>query len=258
MTEPDTEWRPVDGGTMTDVWTDGRRIRRPLRPWSPAVHQLLGRIEERDVPEVPRLLQVTRTHEILTRLPGQSVQRPWPEPLQSIDWLAQVGRWLRQLHDALRGFQLDAETMFVWGPREPAPDHVVNHGDLGPWNMLVDEGVFSGVIDWDLARFGAPVDDLAEVAFELGPLRENRNMLADPANEERVLARVEALCDGYGGVSSGRVLDRVVPMFEGRIDEMNRLAENGDAPFGELVDRGTVEALRRDLDFARRRYSRLK
>jgi hypothetical protein len=168
--------------------------------------------------------------------------------------MEQVGRWLHLVHTATSDFRLTGDAHFVWGPDEPKKDHVVTHGDLGPWNMLEQGGSFVGVIDWDLARFGDPLDDLAEAAFELGPLRENRDMLTERATEQTVRTRMTALCRGYGGVSPDQVLRHVEPLYQRRIDEMAELAARDQAPFVTLADAGNIDALCTDLEHFRKHF----
>jgi Ser/Thr protein kinase RdoA (MazF antagonist) len=240
----------ADGG-LTEVWTDGEHVKRPLGAWSSAVHQLLEHLERRDVWGVPRFLATEDATEILTLLEGRTVRRPWPRAAQSTMWMEQVGRWLNMVHTASADFCLDGGAQFAWGPDEPEAHHVVTHGDLGPWNMIARDGRFAGVIDWDLARFGDPLDDLAEVAFELGPLRENREMLVEGATDKAIRTRIAALCGAYGGVSPERLLRHVEPLYQRRIDETVELAERGRTLFFALEEAGSVDALRDDLKYFR-------
>lgn len=239
-------------GTLTSVWTDGRHAIRPMRPWSTAIHRLLEHLERHDVPKTPRFVRVEGEFEVLTLLPGRAIRRPWPPCVQTTSWMQQVGRWLRRFHDASADFRLAERTEFAWGPDVARAGKVVTHGDLGPWNMLADDGEFAGVIDWDLARFGDPLDDLTEIAFELAPLRENHDMLGDDATDAVIEARIEALCRSYQGVTARDVFDHVVPLYQQRIADISELAAAGEKSFVTLKDAGTIDALRADLRHFRR------
>lgn len=248
-----TTWRQIGDG-HTPVWTNGEHVKRPMRPRYEAVHQLLRHLERRNVRGAPRFVSVDDGFEYLTHLQGTAAKRPWPPALQSTEWLKAVGCWLREMHDATRDFELEDSCQFVWGPAEPAPGQVVTHGDLGPWNMRVDEGEFGGVIDWEFARFGDPLDDLAEAAFELGPLRENRNMLDGEVTKTRVLERLASLCDGYGEFDSDAVIDHVEPMWRERMDERKKLAAAGREPFVTAADEGALDAMARHLSYFRKHW----
>ncbi|MDH6235607.1 phosphotransferase [Cryobacterium sp. CG_9.6] len=71
---------------------------------------------------------------------------------------------------------------------------LVNHGDLGPWNTLHDGFHLTGVIDWDLARFGSPLDDLAQIALEAVPLKPSTvDRLAEGLNQTASISNVDTM-----------------------------------------------------------------
>ena len=241
-------WRLPSGG-LTEVWTDGRHVRRPLRSWSGAVHQLLERLSERGLEHVPRFIGLSGDVEVLTFLAGDPVKRPWPEAVLAPAWITQVGRWLRAFHDATRGFTLRTRTAFAWGPAEGA---LVCHGDLGPWNLLVRDGQFAGVIDWDLARFGTEMEDLVEAAVELSPLRTNLGMASEARLTRRLIQeRLDALCGAYGRFSPDEIIRHVPDVLAMRLTEMRSLSALGHEPFVSLVEQGVDEAIARDIAYIR-------
>ena len=130
-------------------------------------------------------------------------------------WLTDLGGWLRAYHDAVQGFRV-RDAAFSWGPAAPDAGMLVTHGDLGPWNLLHQSGRLSGVIDWDSARYGDPLDDVAELALEAVPLHARLNETLGVVDREtlesrskpvlhslrrplrhRVAARSRVLADGY-------------------------------------------------------------
>ena len=193
-------WTPLRGGNVNTVSRRGEVVRRELSAASGAVHQVLQHLEARALPLVPRLLGQDAQHEYLTYLPGAPVLRPWPDAERGRGeaWLTDLGGWLRAYHDAVRGFKVE-NAAFIWGPDEPSEGMLVTHGDLGPWNCLHRDGRLTGVIDWDLARYGDPLDDVAELAFEAVPLH---GRLSETVGEEVKKASLEArlgtFCRAYG------------------------------------------------------------
>jgi len=86
-----------------------------------------------------------------------------------------------------------------WHLRSDRPDALVGHGDLGPWNIVVRDGIPVGFIDWE---FAGPVDHLDEVA-QVAWL--NVELYADDGKGQRPLPAVAArarqlrrFVDGYG------------------------------------------------------------
>ena len=63
--------------------------------------------------------------------------------------MVELGTWLHEYHAAVEGFTMRLDARFLWGPDEPAAAMVVNHGDLGPWNVIQKDGHVCGVIDSD-------------------------------------------------------------------------------------------------------------
>lgn len=140
------DWTPLHGGNVNTVARLVGVVRRELTPTSPAVHQLLGHLEARALPLVPRLRAADARYEYLSYLPGEAVFRSWPDAVRSETWLTDLGRWLRMYHDAVQDFRAEGAG-FLWGPAEPVSGMLGTHGDLGPWNLLHERGRLSGVID---------------------------------------------------------------------------------------------------------------
>jgi len=225
-------------------------IRRKLGPQSAAVHQLLDWLQERHFTRAPRFIQADSDEEILTYLEGEAVLRPWAVTIKTSGWMDELGTWLREYHHAVQGFQLTGGSRFVWGPPTPLPGMVVNHGDFGPWNVIQRQGRVIGVIDWDLARFGDPLDDLAQLALEAVPLKASTadRLGADP--EPAVIhERLNRLCLAYGGVDVLPVLRHTVGYLERMAAEIEQLGDSGVTPFAKFKADGVPEQYRAEARF---------
>ena len=241
---PEDSWTPLTGGNVNIVAQRGEVVRRQLSAASPAVHELLGHLEQREVPLVPRLIGREERYEYLSFLPGQAVSRPWSTAVLSDIWLTELGTWLRTYHGAVRGFRV--QEAFLWGPTKPEPEMLVCHGDLGPWNCLQQNGRLSGVIDWDLARYGNPLDDVAELALEAVPLHNRLTETLGETSQRVRVARLEAFCGAYG-VAVQEVLGHVPVYLQMVIDDTRELALRGVEPFTAFEQGGIVTALETDL-----------
>jgi aminoglycoside phosphotransferase (APT) family kinase protein len=71
--------------------------------------------------------------------------------------------------DAARNCLILGEAMQWLAINVPSrtPDLVLTHGDAGPGNFLHDGHHITGLIDWELAHIGDPMDDLAWLWFRL-------------------------------------------------------------------------------------------
>ena len=80
-----------------------------------------------------------------------------------------IGRFFRRLHDAQEGFVAPEPPVWQVGIRALLPGEVVLHGDLGPTNLLFQEGEVVGLIDWDMDYPGWGVTDLADCCRLIDP-----------------------------------------------------------------------------------------
>ena len=245
------DWTPLAGGNVNTVAQRGEVVRRQLSAASPAVHELLGYLGRLEVPLMPRLQRSDERYEYLSFLPGKAVFRPWPAAVLNNAWLTDLGTWLRTYHGAVHGFRIKGT--FIWGPTEPGAEMLVCHGDLGPWNCLHQGGRLSGIIDWDSARYGHPLDDVAELALEAVPLHNRLKDTSGEVSKSVREARLNTFCQAYG-VSVQSVLEHVPIYLQMVIDDTLELAVRGTEPFAAFERGGIVTELETDLRAFRRTW----
>ena len=120
---------------------------------------------------------------------------------------------------------------------------LVTHGDLGPWNLLQQGGRLSGVIDWDLARYGDPLDDVAEGALEAVPLHGRLKETLGAVSQKVLETRLETFCQAYG-VSVQTVVGHVPIYLQMVIADVRDLAKRGIEPFAAFERGGIVAGAR--------------
>lgn len=252
LEDPSREWHPLAGGTLTAIWRSGDIVKWPRGPESDAVVQVLTWLTARGVPAVPELVAVSEQGLYVRYIEGKTLLRPWPAVAKTNDWVVQLGKWLASYHAAIHGFQLRADTSFLWGPAAPEPGMIVCHGDLGPWNFLEKDGRLTGVIDWHLAHFGPPLDNLAAMAIESVPLRQPVEGTMDRDVPESVLVnRLEAMLDAYGGVTAAELLSHAMDYLSRLTEQTEECASREIAPFDEFVKRGFLAEYSADREYIR-------
>jgi len=222
----------LGSGSVSIVVRDGETVCRPTGPWTPAVHALLNHLEQIGFDGSPRVLGFSEDgREILTYLDGEAAMRPWPKCLCNDVGIEALGAWLRDYHHAVRGFAPAPNAKWrvpgaIW-----SPGMIIRHGDLGPWNTIWREEKLVGVIDWDFAEPGLPIEDVAQMAWYSVPLRQTRaHEEAEIESEEDQHRRFRLLCESYG-THPGSVIGALLELQRKEIERIVQYGGSGLAPW---------------------------
>ncbi len=228
------------GRTTPGVVRVGNSVHRPLRRWTTTVHAVLRHLEQADFTQAPRVLGLDDAgREVLTYLEGETVAdaRPWPGWVSSDGALAQVGSWLRRLHDATVDFVPPERAVWFAGQRWQ-PGLVIGHNDAAPYNAVWRRGQLVGFVDWDVAGPCSREFDLAYSALMWVPLLAPGSAwpIASGPVEDRY-RRLHLLLDAYGYDDDRSGLRGAVATRARRNAEVTRqLADGGDPMFRALRD----------------------
>jgi hypothetical protein len=221
----------------------GSTVRRPVGPWTPAVHALLGHLATAGFRETPRVLGFDRRHrEVLTYLPGDVLSPDDPVPVSDA-LLVDAMRWLRRYHEAVATFRHPGP----WrnAARPAAVGEIICHHDLGTYNVSWQSSsrgpVLAGVFDWDMAGPGRPLEDVAFAAWSWVPLYR-----AGPADE--VARRLALIASSYaGGFTPSQVLEAVMRRMDRSIRVIRDGQTAGDAGMLNLAAVGEPDRTERSL-----------
>jgi Phosphotransferase enzyme family len=231
--------RRLPGGRTFGAVLVGDEVRRPAQPWTATVHTVLRHLEDVGFGGAPRARGFDDGgRERLTFLPGRTLGEtmPWPDWLRSDEALAQVGGWLRRLHDATATFRPAAEAVWFTG-RPWRPELVIAHLDASPWNAVWDDGSLVGFVDWETASPSRPEDDLAFSALTWVPLLPAELAesvgFGDAADRYR---RLHLLLDAYGyGGDRAAIRDAIIGRVERNVAMIRRLADGGEPIFQRML-----------------------
>lgn len=214
-------------------------MRRSQGPWSHSVHSLLAYLEDVGFEPAPRYLGIdTEGREMLSLIEGTTCFRPWVPALREEAGLASLARVLRQYHDAVGGFRPDSET-WNFEQRSLRPGEVIRHGDVGPWNTIWRDGQPVGLVDWDQAGPGRPIDDVAQLAWYGVPLRDDDHCdecgFESPPDRKR---RLVVLCQAYGAFQPEEVVEAVLNLMAFEEREMVTKGNQSMEPWATLAREG--------------------
>jgi hypothetical protein len=238
----------LPGGNLGGAVRVGGTVRRPVGPWTPAVHALLRHLESAGFEAAPRVLGIDdRGREVLTFIPGETAEQhdPWPAWVWSDAALVQTGELLRRCHDAVRDFTLpDATWRFTSAPM--LPGQIICHNDWAPYNVVWRDGRIVGVIDWDVAGPGDPRQDLAFAAWQWIPMHHPSLLDGDPPD---IASRLATLCRAYGLEDLSGFVPEIPARAQASVDRILRGADAGDPSLIALRDDGYIADLQRSVAY---------
>lgn len=216
----------VGRGSMGRLWVVGDTVRRERGPHSDTIAALLQHLQRREYPYSPRYLGVDEHgRDVLSRVPGQPVPT-----LRGDDQLIEVGHAVAGFAEAVRDFRCPPGA--VWRTPEAVPPHgeTIIHTDIAPWNMLEVNTRLSGLVDFDSARPGRAIEDVAYAAWHMTPLHDEAmgdGALPPPLQDRPRRLRVFAESCGLDTEQRARLVDEVV---RAQVNQAARVAAGALGP----------------------------
>ncbi|MDA0633543.1 phosphotransferase [Nonomuraea sp. MCN248] len=239
----------LEGGNDGGAVRIGATVRRAVRAWTPAVHELLRHLERAGFDGAPRVLGVDdQGREVLTFLEGETLGtcQVWPEWTRTEDALRQVARWLRDYHAAVAGFRPPADTVWRGGGRW-RPGLIIAHNDASAFNAAWHDGRLTGFFDWDFAGPVSVESDVAWMALSWVPLHSRHVAAAEgfTAFDARP-RRLRLFLSEYGWRGDPQVIVKEIQArMTARALAIRRGAAAGDILYTKLLNLGTADDMDR-------------
>ena len=250
----------LTGGNENVVVQVGDTVRRPVHPWTPAVHALLRHLEAEGFAESPRVLGFdAQGREVLTMIPGEVGNYPTSPAMQTEASLMACARLLRRYHEAATIQPGWGE--LPWRYRDPDPRRweVICHSDVAPYNIVYQEGTPVGLIDFDVAGPGPKLWDIAYAAYRLAPLLNDAGCIglgfSEPPDR---LGRLARFLDAYGQEDRSGLLKMAITRIEGLRDDILARAAAGDPSVATHLAEGHVGSYNADLAWIRENEAALR
>ncbi len=231
----------------------GRTVRRPVGPWTPAVHELLSWLADEGLGGIPHVSGIDEDgREIVSYIEGRGVPVDDEVVLDTV--LGEAVAWLRDYHDIVEDFRPDGPR--VWRqtgdePVELAEDQIICHNDPGAYNWIIQSGHFVAMIDWDLAGPGRRIDDLAFLCWTGIPLYREIPL-------EDVVRRLDLVVDTYAEWGPSTLLDAVVERMTTASERIAAGIERGDPGMMNLARRGEPQRTRDRVAAFRERLPQIR
>jgi len=225
------------------------RVTRPAGVWSPTVHRLLAHLRANGFTKAPTPLSLNNSEEVLTFVKGSvsdDHDARWRESDAAITSAAHL---LKEYHEATQGFVESQTTNHVWSMPALSPAEVICHCDFAPYNASFDDEHVVGLFDFDAARPGPKLWDVAYAIYRWVPFcGVSKGEVTDLAQACR---RSTLFCDAYGlDASQRKALQAVIPERVSALAHyMVEQADLGDAKFKTDVERGDHQLYLDDAKF---------
>ena len=254
--DPDEPEIPLLGGDVTEgLVRVGGTVRRAPSRNAAYVHALLDHLEAKGFEGAPRYLGIDASgREVVTFIEGEVAGRPHPDWLADEARIASVARLVRACDEAALDFVPPEGAQFVTGPPPPpglpaAPPHepeIVGHLDITPENVVFRDGEAYALIDFDLARPCARVDELYNVMLWWAPLNDPQDV-APALRDVDVPRRCRIIADAYGMTDLAREHLVEVALMRTRLawHLMKHRAEVDGGGWQRMWDEGVGDIIRR-------------
>ena len=192
----------------------GDTVHRPIEWWTPAVHELLNYLERSGFKYSPRVLGFDdKGREILSFIKGESGKEGWKK-IVTDNGLRKYAKLLREYHDAVADFRPSGDSEWAYSKGGVKDGEIIYHGDFGIWNIVWEDDVPVGIVDWDMALPAKPRYDFLYALEYSAPFRDDKTTIEHHHFSEVPdrKQRIEVFAEAYGLTDLGHIVDDVATM----------------------------------------------
>jgi hypothetical protein len=176
----------------------GDHVLRPSTAYTQSIHAFLRGLRESGFNGAPMPIGVDDDgRERLVFIEGAVPVPPYPEWAQQDEALASAAAVLAELHHRSRGFNAGE---FTWSPElaDPAGGTTMCHNDVCLENIVFQDGIAVGLLDFEFCAPGRPVFDVAQFARMCVPVDDEASAARLGWHHADRPARLRLVADVYG------------------------------------------------------------
>ena len=224
-------------GSVNAVRRIGNTVIRPAGAWSNAVHKLLRYLESVGFTYSPIAISLSADEEVLSYIDGKVAMRPWPTALLAEEGIVAVSQMLLAYHQSVADYVPEPDSVWRIPGVQWCDGMIVRHGDLGPWNMVWKANKLVGLIDWDFAEPGYPIEDVAQIAWDCVPLYPPEKSAQAGIEPAEQAIRLEILCDTYD-IDQSSVINKVAQMQAREFFRLKTIGATQQEPWLTWLQKG--------------------
>ncbi|HEX8046831.1 phosphotransferase enzyme family protein [Rhizobium sp.] len=228
----------------------GDFILRPGRPWTAAVQALLAGLHAHGFTQSPVPAGYDAAWEKVSFLPGLTGDLAECEAMRSETALRSAASLLRRYHDCTALFLPEMVVEQEWQLSPRAPIEVICHGDFAPYNVVMNDGAVTGIIDFETAHPGPRSWDLAYALYRWAPLSTGITPVSLGGLEIQI-RRARIFLDAYGLEAERRLAlpDMVIERLNALVGFMESEAARGVEKYRQDLRDGHDRIYRNDIAY---------
>ena len=239
--------------TGSEPFRQGDLIVKPVAAWTPGVHALLVALHRHGFDAAPISAGYDEVWERVTYLRGDTGDLDGHAAMRGEKALRSAASLLRRYHDCSSLFAKDLEADYTWQLPARSPCEVICHGDFAPYNVVLNDGEVTGIIDFEAAHPGQRIWDLAYAVYRWAPLSssialEEMETLAAQVDRARIFADAYGLSIAERPSLPGIIVERL----EALLAFMEREAARGIERYRRNLQEGHDRIYREDIAYIRK------
>ncbi|MQB43988.1 aminoglycoside phosphotransferase family protein [Rhizobium sp. ICMP 5592] len=243
----------MDGGEGDGIEGPFRRgdfIHRRTQPWTAGVHALLVALRTHGFANAPLSAGYDGMWEKVSFLPGLTGDLAECEAMRSETALRSAASLLRLYHDCTALFLPEMAARQEWQLSPRVPVEVICHGDFAPYNVVLNAGVVTGIIDFETAHPGPRGWDLAYALYRWAPLSTGIAAESLGGLDEQI-RRARIFLDAYGFEAKRRpaLPDMIIERLNALVGFMESEAARGVEKYGSDLRDGHDRIYRNDIGY---------
>lgn len=229
---------------------EGDFMLRSARSWTASVQALLAALHTHGFTQAPVPAGYDAEWEKVSFLPGLTGDLDSSEEMRSERILRSAASLLRRYHDCTALFLPEMAARQEWQLSPRAPVEVICHGDFAPYNVVLNEGVVTGIIDFETAHSGPRGWDLAYALYRWAPL--STGIASESLGGlDTQIGRAHSFLDAYGLEAAQRraLPDLIAERLTALVGFMESEAARGVEKYRHDLQEGHDRIYRNDIGY---------
>ncbi|MBB6482902.1 aminoglycoside phosphotransferase family protein [Rhizobium lusitanum] len=229
---------------------DGDTVLRQACPWTPNIHALLAALPEHGFTAAPAPISFDAVWERVSYLPGATGDLDSSREMRTEKALRSAASLLRHYHDCSALLLPCLERELVWQLSSREPAEIICHGDFAPYNVLLNDGEVTGIIDFEAAHPGPRSWDIAYAIYRWAPLSSDVEVEGLGRLDDQI-RRARMFVDAYGMSIDARHLipETIVARLEALLAFMEHEASRGVERYRRNLQDGHDRIYRHDIAY---------